>query len=118
MAFVTRMRLTSGDRETLDSVVANIKETAERKGMELTGPHSRPPIDLSVPRYRRSPPGAAREDAAVSAGDTFDTWRYTVYERELEIVGRDELVRRIAGRDFPDAVRVEVEVERRTGAGG
>ncbi len=113
------MRLTSGDRDALDRVVADIKETAERKGIELTGPHSRSPTDLSVPRYRRSPPGAASEDdAAVATGDTFGTWRYTVYERELEIVGRDELVRRIAGQDFPDAVRVEVAVERRTGAGG
>lgn len=118
MAFVTRMRLTSGDRETLDSVVGEIKATAERKGVELTGPHSRPPTDLVVPRYQRSPPGAAREDDAVATGDTFGTWRYTVYERELEIVGRDDLVRRIAGQEFPAAVRVEVEVERRTGAGG
>ncbi|PSQ59466.1 30S ribosomal protein S10 [Halobacteriales archaeon SW_7_71_33] len=132
MAYVTRLRVTSGDREALEDVVSEIKTAAERKGVELTGPHSRPPTDLAVPQYRRSPPGAARrkdgdgdanaigeDDAGVTTVDsTFGTWRYTVYERELEIVGRQSFVRAVTSRAFPAAVRLEVEVDRRAGAGG
>jgi len=128
VAYVTRLRVTSGDREALEDVVSEIKTAAERKGVELTGPHSRPPTDLAVPQYRRSPPGAARLGGANASGEadaevrtvdgTFGTWRYTVYERELEIVGRQSFVRAVTSRAFPAAVRLEVEVDRRAGAGG
>jgi ribosomal protein S10 len=115
VAYVTRLRVTSGDRATLDSVVSDIKTTAERKGVEITGPHSRPPTELAVPQYRRSPPGADRHESASDAGesddDTFETWRYTVYERELEILGRQSFVRSVTSRELPDAVRLEVEVD-------
>jgi len=124
VAYVTRLRVTSGDREALDSVVSEIKTAAERKGVELTGPHSRPPTELVVPQYRRSPPGAAvrsngsaTDDDATATDDSFGTWRYTVYERELEIVGRQSFVRTVTSREFPASVRIEVEV-RRAGAGG
>jgi ribosomal protein S10 len=109
MAFVTRLRLTSGDRAVLDRVVDGIKETAERKGAELKGPHSRPPTKLSVPQHKRCPP----ED-----GDRFDDWRYTVYEREVDIVGHDSFARDVARQGFPSSVNVEVEVDRRSGLGG
>jgi ribosomal protein S10 len=128
VAFVTRLRLTSGDRETLDQVVSELKATAERKGVKLTGPHSKPPTELVVPQYRRSPPGAvapgetaSETDDAVTvdpADETFRPWRYTVYARELEITGREEFVQRVANRDLPASVRMEVAVDRRAGAGG
>ncbi|PSQ39176.1 30S ribosomal protein S10 [Halobacteriales archaeon SW_5_70_135] len=121
MAYVTRPRVTGGDRATLDSAVSDVRTTAERKGVELTGPHSRPPIELAVPQYRRSPPGMDRHESASGAGesddDTFETWRYTVYERELEVLGRQSFVRSITSRELPDAVRPEVEVDRQAGAG-
>ncbi len=133
MAFVTRLRLTSGDRETLDRVAADIKESAERKGVKLTGPHSRPSTNYSVPQYRRSPPGVTRPlpsgdadtdtptPADVDPDDgEFSPWRYTVYERELEIVGREEFVRDVTDRELPASVRMAVSVDRTadTGAGG
>lgn len=145
MAFVTRLRLTSGNRETLEQVVSDLKVTAERKGIKLTGPHSKPPEEFTVPQYRRSPPGAVQPlerdpgadgtdtgdggEAATAAADgadgavvdtadgTFPPWRYTVYAREMEIVGREEFVRDIAAREFPESIRVEVEVSQRTGTG-
>jgi ribosomal protein S10 len=100
MPFVTKLRLQSGDREALEAVVTDIKETATRKGAELKGPHPKPPSDLRVPMYER-----------VDSGDTFEPWRYTVYTRTVEIVGHDELARSVAERVFPDSVHVSVEVE-------
>lgn len=108
MAFVTNMRLTSGDRATLDRVVGDIKSTAERKGVELKGPHSRPPTELSVPQYKACPP---------ADGEAFDPWHYTVYAREIEIVGHETFARQVTERDFPDSVHIEVEVDRRSGLG-
>jgi ribosomal protein S10 len=106
MPFVTKLRLQSGDRAVLDSVVADIKAQAERKGAELKGPHPMPPTELRVPQYR------------AVGGDTFDPWAYTVYTRTLEIVGHDEFARAVAERSFPDSVHVSAEIEQRRGVDG
>ena len=106
MTFVTRLRLESGDRARLDAVVDEIRETAERKGAAMKGPHSHPPTDLRVPQHR----------ALENDNGQFDPWNYTVYNREIELVGRDDLAGQIAYGPFPDGVHVEVEIERVTSA--
>lgn len=107
MAFVTTLRFTSGDRRVLDNVVTNIKRSAKRKGVELTGPHQKPPEVVSVPMSKRLGIG----------DDEFPPWTYTVYTRTVRIVGREEFARETAGRELPDGVHVEVDVDRITGAG-
>lgn len=102
MTFVTRLTLQSGDRAKLESVVADIKERARRKGVELNGPHAEQPVELSVPRHKTAT-GAGR----------FEPWSYTVYARVLEIVGHQDYARQEAARRFPPGVHVGVEVEQR-----
>lgn len=102
MTFVTSLTLESGDRARLDALVDEIRETAERKGAHLKGPHTHPPRSVSVSRYKRMEDG----------GDGFESWDYTVYRRELSIVGHDELAREIATRGFPDGIRGEADVKR------
>lgn len=109
MTFVTRLVLRSGDRRALDAVADDVKGVAERKGVALKGPHSHPPTDLSVPRYRRL---HADDDRR------FESWSYTVYTRELAIHGHQEFARDVVGRDYPDSVHVEVAVDRIHEAGG
>ncbi len=106
MPFVTKLRLQSGDRAALDGVVTDIKETAERKGAELKGPHPMPPDNLRVPQH-----------AGVDTEKTFESWEYTVYTRTIEIVGHDEFARAVAEWSYPDSVHVTAEVEqlRQTG---
>lgn len=99
MTFVTTLELESGDRRALESVVAEIKETVERKGAQFKGPHTPPPDDLAVPLYDR-----------LERGGQYATWPYTVYTRIVEIVGHDELAGEIATRELPDQVHVEADV--------
>ncbi len=102
MPFVTTLTLQSGDRNVLERVVGDIKRRAERKGVELRGPHAESPIDVSVPQSKR-----------LGIGDrSFRTWRYTVYERRMEVVGHDEFARDVAGREFPEGIHIDVDVER------
>jgi ribosomal protein S10 len=100
MPFVTTLRLTSGDREVLEAVVADIAAAAARKGAEFKGPHPQPPTELRVPQY-----------ADLRPGDTVEPWNYSVYTRIVEIVGHDEFARSVAERDFPAAVHVSAEIE-------
>lgn len=101
MPFVTTLRLRSGDREVLDEVVADVKRAATRKGVELRGPHTNTPESYRVPLYRR----------LSGTGGRYPPWEYTVYERVLELSGHDESVRRLAGRDYPRGVKIELSVD-------
>ncbi|AWB27188.1 uS10/mL48 family ribosomal protein [Halococcoides cellulosivorans] len=107
MPFVTTLTFTSGDRHTLESVVADIKESATRKGVELKGPHPEPPTEQAVDLSAR----------LLADDDAIDRWRYSVYTRTITIVGHDEFARAITERDLPDAVHLEAEIERRSSVG-
>ena len=100
MTFVTKLTLQSGDRARLDDVVEDIKAMARRKGAEFTGPHSLPPEDYRVPQYKTA-----------ATAESFSAWSYTVYRREIDIVGHDDFARTVAGQQFPDGVHISVEVE-------
>jgi ribosomal protein S10 len=107
MTFVTTLTFSSGDRRVLKRVVGDIKSAAERKGVELKGPHPRPPKDYRVPQ-------AKRLDAD---GGAFEPWSYSVYTRSMRIIGHDGFARETAQQSFPDGIHVEAEVEQVTGAG-
>ena len=107
MPFVTTLEFTSGDRQLLDDVVDDLKALAERKGVELKGPHPQPPTGISVP-----------QSALLSAdGPTFEDWHYTVYRRTIEVVGHDEFAGEVASETYPARVHVEAEIEQRTRTG-
>lgn len=106
MTFVTKLRFTSGDRRVLDDVADDIKQTAQQKGVELKGPHSKPPKNVRVPQPKR----------LTTDTETFASWSYTIYTRTIHIVGHDDFARATAGRDFPDDIHVSVDVDRTTGA--
>jgi ribosomal protein S10 len=102
MTFVTKLRFQSGDRALLDDVVGDLHEWIERKGAECKGPHAESPRTVQVPRYRRLQPG-----------ETTDPWSYTVYARSMEIHGSDWVAREVGSREYPDAIHLEVEIERK-----
>ena len=108
MTFVTQLTLQSGDRAALDGVVDEIRTTAERKGAALKGPHTHPPEHRSVPLQQ-----------SLHAADdrTCGSWEYTVFTRELEIHGHEEVARMVMAQSFPDSVHIEVEIEQIHGMG-
>ncbi len=102
MPFVTTITLKSGDRQALDTIVSEIRDSAERKGIELKGPHSRPPQTYRVPLF---------ESLTDTTTET-SVWEYIVYERELQISGHNETVRQVTDWEFPPSIQVEVTVDR------
>lgn len=99
MTFRTHLSLESGDRNALQRIVQELRSTAEQKGAELKGPHSPPTSALQVPQYK-----------TLDGDGRFSDWEYTVYSRELEIVGHEDLAREIATREFPNSIHVEAEI--------
>jgi len=107
MPFVTRLTFQSGDRKVLDRVVGDVKERAERKGVQMRGPNPEPLHEVSVPQYMRLHPD----------GPQGDPWRYTVYIRTVTIVGHDEFAREIASEEYPVGIHLEAEIEQVRGKG-
>lgn len=102
MPFVTTMTLQSGDRDVLERVVGDIKHRAERKGVELRGPHAESPEDHAVPQMKRLSADSGR----------YSPWKYAVYTRRIEVVGHDEFAGDVATQTFPEGIHVDVDVER------
>jgi len=102
MTFVTKLSLQSGDRAVLEDTVSDLVATVERKGAECKGPHSSPAQTIRAPQYKRLQPG-----------DKFSSWEYSVYTREMEIHGADEIAREVTTQEFPDSIHIEVEIERK-----
>lgn len=101
MPFVTRLVLRSGDRGALDGVVEDLRRSAERKGLDIRGPHTAPPETYTVPLFKRT---------TADDGRRYPPWSYTVYERTFEFTGHDETVRSLLAREVPRGVRRTVEV--------
>lgn len=106
MPFVTKLTFESGDREVLDRVVTEIKEKAERKGVELKGPHPRPATQVSAPQQKRLAPG-----------DSFEAWSFSVYTRDIEIHAYEDFAREVAGDDYPASIHIEADVKQTKGMG-
>jgi len=106
MSFVTRLTFQSGDRRALEAAVEDIKAAARRKGVQFKGPHAHPPEAFRVPLYK-----------TLDAGDAFGTWEYSVYTREIDIVGHDAFAREVAQWDLPPGIHVSAEVEQVRGMG-
>lgn len=101
MPFVTRLTFQSGDRAVLDDVVEEVKERAERKGVQMRGPNPEPLHEVTVPQYMRLHPD----------GPEADPWRYTVYIRTVTIVGHDEFAREVAAGEYPPGIHLEADIE-------
>ncbi len=100
MPYRTRFTLTSGDHRALTRIVDELREVADRKGAEVTGPHPKPTDTIPVPLYK------------TAGGDEFfRRWQYDVYRREIAITGRESVAERLARRSFPASVAVEVTIE-------
>lgn len=108
MTIVTKLTLRSGDRDALDGTVEDILAMARRKGVECKGPHAERPTELFVPQYKALDGNEDRQ---------FEKWRYSSYSRRLELIGSDDLPRRILNRGLPSSVHIGVEIEHRRAAG-
>ncbi|WP_458184927.1 30S ribosomal protein S10 [Haladaptatus sp. NG-WS-4] len=102
MTFITKILLQSGNRPVLDKVVSEIRSMVERKGAELRGPHSDPPERKRVPQYKTLSGDESKQ---------FRSWEYTVYTRKMEIIGHNDVARRLTDMEFPPGIRVEIELD-------
>ncbi|WP_423792274.1 30S ribosomal protein S10 [Methanocaldococcus indicus] len=96
-----KIKLTSTDHVILDEVCRQIKEIAEKTGVDISGPIPLPTKKLKV-TVRRSPDG--------EGSSTFDRYTLTIHKRLIYIDADDRALRHITRIRIPDGVQIEIQI--------
>jgi len=96
-----RIKLNSTDHRELDEVCRQIKEIAEKTGVDIAGPIPLPTKKLKVVT-RKSPDG--------EGSSTFDRWTMRIHKRLIEIEADERTMKRIMKIRIPDSVQIEIEL--------
>lgn len=94
-----RIRLTSTDKDSLESVCKELKGIADKAGVKVVGPIPLPTKRLEVPT-RKSPCGEGTH--------TWDRFEMRIHKRLLDINANERVMRRIMRIRVPDNVYIEM----------
>jgi small subunit ribosomal protein S10 len=94
-----RIKLESQDTVELDSVCSQIKEIANKSGVQLKGPVPLPTKRLKI-STRRTPCG--------DGSDTYEKWELRIHKRLIEIFADDRVLRDVMRIRIPASVNVEM----------
>jgi len=96
-----RIKLSSTDPKKLNEICEQIKDIAEKTGIDMKGPIPLPTKRLRI-STRKSPCGAGRE--------TFETWEMRIHKRLIDMGADERALRLIMRIPIPKDVNVEMEV--------
>ena len=97
----SRIRLSSINKEKLDTVVVQIKQIVDKTGVKMSGPVSLPTKKIKVP-VLKTPCG---EGTA-----TWERWEMRVHKRLIDITADDRTMRMIMRIKVPDDVYIEITI--------
>ena len=100
--FRARIRLSGLSPRDLDRICGQIKEIANKTGVEIRGPVPLPTRRFVVP-VRKSPDGEGTE--------TWDHWEMRVHKRLIDIAADERALRQIMRIQVPKDVNIEIVLE-------
>ena len=100
--YKARIRLSGLNPCDLDKLCMQIKEIAEKTGVEISGPIPLPTKRLVVP-VRKSPDGEGSE--------TWDHWEMRIHKRLIDIAADERALRQIMRIQVPKDVNIEIVLE-------
>ncbi len=96
-----RVKLRSTNPEKVDSVAADVIETAEKYNADVAGPIPLPTETLTIPTLR-SPDGEGK--------NTWEQWQMRVHKRIVDVSDSERALRQIMRVHVPEGVNIEVEI--------
>ncbi|HDD36565.1 MAG: 30S ribosomal protein S10 [Archaeoglobaceae archaeon] len=100
--YKARIRLSGLNPKDLDRICNQIKEIANKTGVEMSGPVPLPTKRLVVP-VRKSPDGEGSE--------TWDHWEMRIHKRLIDIAADERALRQIMRIQVPKDVNIEIVLE-------
>ncbi|MEL9999616.1 MAG: 30S ribosomal protein S10 [Thermoplasmata archaeon] len=102
MVYRARIRLSGNDYKKVEEVCNEIKNIAERTGVELHGPIPLPTRRLVVP-VRKTPCG--------DGSATWDRWEMRIHKRLIDIEADERALRQLMRIQIPDGIHIEIELK-------
>ncbi len=96
-----RIKLSGIDHKKLEEVCVQVKEIANKTGVDMSGPIPLPTKRHRVP-VRKAPSGDGTE--------TWDRWEMRVHKRLIDIPADERTMRQIMRVRVPDGVNIEIEL--------
>ena len=100
--YKARIRLSGLNPKDLDRICRQIREIAEKMGVEISGPIPLPTKRLVVP-VRKSPDGEGSE--------AWDHWEMRIHKRLIDIAADERALRQIMRIQIPKDVNIEIVLE-------
>jgi small subunit ribosomal protein S10 len=97
-----RIKLSGLNPKDIDRICSQIKEIANKTGVEISGPIPLPTKRLVVP-VRKAPDGEGSE--------TWDHWEMRVHKRLIDISADERALRQIMRIQVPKDVNIEIVLE-------
>ncbi len=97
-----RIKLTGTDHKKLENVCFQVREIADRTGVDMSGPIPLPTKRLRVP-VRKSPSGDGTA--------TWERWEMRIHKRLIDIEADERTMRQIMRVKVPDGVNIEIELK-------
>ncbi len=97
-----RIKLSSTDIETLNTICNSIKEIAKRAGITISGPVPLPTKKLKV-TTRKSPCGDGTA--------TFDRYEMRIHKRLIDLPSNEKILHNIMKMYIPKNVNIKIEMK-------
>lgn len=97
-----RIKLSGLDHRNLENVCSQVKEIAQKTGVDMSGPIPLPTHKLRVP-VRKSPSGDGTA--------TWEKWEMRIHKRLIDIEADERTMRQIMRVNVPDGVNIEIELK-------
>ncbi|MGC8662801.1 MAG: 30S ribosomal protein S10 [Thermoplasmata archaeon] len=102
MVYKARILLSGNDYKKVEDVCLEIKNIAQRTGVELHGPVPLPTKRLVVP-VRKSPCG--------DGSATWERWEMRIHKRLIDIEADERALRQLMRIQIPDGIHIEIELK-------
>ena len=97
-----RIKLSSSDIDTLNSICSTIKDIAGKAGIPISGPIPLPTRKLKI-TTRKSPCG--------NGTATFDRFEMRVHKRIIDLPSNDKVLHSIMRVSIPRTVNIKIEMK-------
>lgn len=96
-----RIKLSGTDHKKLEDLCAQLREIAQKTGVDMVGPIPLPTRRLRVP-VRKSPSGDGTA--------TWERWEMRIHKRLIDIGADERTMRQIMRVRVPSGVNIEIEL--------
>ncbi len=102
-----RIKLAGRDPKQLDNICNEIKDTAEKLGVAVSGPIPLPTKRIKIP-VMKTPCGDGMHRGG--GGKNWEKWEMRIHKRVLDVGANERVLRQITRIPIPRDVNIEIEL--------